>query len=148
LPLILRPAALIVEATSYYDLQAEDEWASLMPTGHGFGFVRLGAKSRPYEPAIYHQLHCLSGLRRLFTYDSFNNPQDHALRHVHHCLNYLRQSVLCNADTTLEPAYIYRLPDNTSTFAASGMGSIHTCVDWTQVRSFVEDNQNTWKDPE
>jgi hypothetical protein len=60
---------------------------------------------------------------------------------IQHCLNYLRQAILCNSDTTLEPSFPYILPDNTSTSAASGIGVVHKCVDWTQVRSFVEANQ-------
>ncbi|KAJ7037257.1 hypothetical protein C8F04DRAFT_421478 [Mycena alexandri] len=137
LPIHVHPAALTVETTDHYGLDAEAEWSSLMPSGHGFGFVRFDPHSRPWEPSVYHQLHCLSTLRQFFVHGAANMSQ----WHMDHCLNHLRQAILCNADTTLEPSYIYRLSDNTSTSAASGIGVVHTCADWTQVRSFVEENQ-------
>ncbi|KAJ7756043.1 hypothetical protein DFH07DRAFT_1027692, partial [Mycena maculata] len=140
LPLLVRPAALIVEATERYGLEADAEWASLMPRNHGFGFVRLGPQGRPFEPSIYHQLHCLSELRRTFVYYS-GNMTARRLWHTEHCLNYLRQAILCNSDMTLEPSYTYIFEDNSTTSASSGMGVVHSCVDWTQVRNFVEENQ-------
>ncbi|KAJ7605957.1 hypothetical protein DFH06DRAFT_1252137 [Mycena polygramma] len=140
IPRVLRPAALTVETTEHYGLEAEGDWSSLMPTGHGFGFVRLGSGAVPFELSVYHQLHCLSGLRRQFTYGSGKWSQERVEWHTHHCLNYLRQAVLCNADTTVEPAYTFHLTENVTTPAASGMGVVHTCVDWTQLRSYVEEN--------
>ncbi|KAJ7257037.1 hypothetical protein C8J57DRAFT_1721309 [Mycena rebaudengoi] len=145
LPLLPQPVALVVEATNRYGLEAEEEWSSLMPHGKGFGFVRLGAQGRPLEPAIYHQLHCLSSLRKSFAYGSRNMTSERAAWHIHHCLNYLRQAILCNADTTLEPSYMYVLKDNTTTPAASGLGVTHTCVDWTQIRVYVDENQDLYR---
>ncbi|KAJ7444434.1 hypothetical protein FB451DRAFT_1434282 [Mycena latifolia] len=143
--LVLRPATLTVEATEYYGLEAEDEWSSLMPMSHGFGFIRLGPQGLPFEPSVYHQLHCLNALRKVFTYGASNMSHEQVSWHTHHCLNYLRQAILCNADTTLEPSYTYETADNVSTPAASGIGVAHTCVDWTQLRSLVEDNQAAYR---
>ncbi len=76
----------------------------------------------PHGLTVYHQLHCLvrhsiPTARRLLA----NQMQD-AIRHgywaaidkvepdhkaepghIRHCIDYLRQSIMCNADTNLEP---------------------------------------------
>lgn len=60
--------------------------------------------------------------------------------HALHCLTYLRQLVLCSADTTLERAFEAKNVDGRITRAAYGMDITHQCRDWTQVRKYVEDN--------
>ncbi|KAK7045125.1 hypothetical protein R3P38DRAFT_2766657 [Favolaschia claudopus] len=144
LPIRPRPAAMKIEATEHYGLEADEDWVSLMPSRRGFGFVRLGERRLPLEPSIYHQLHCLSSLRQLVVHGVSNDTETYW--HIQHCLNSLRQAILCNADTTLEPSFMYQLSDHTSKPASSGMGVIHTCKDWTQIRSFVEDNQALYSD--
>ncbi|KAJ7048674.1 hypothetical protein C8F01DRAFT_1379621 [Mycena amicta] len=144
-PTKLQSAALKVQATERYGLDAEGDWESLMPSGHGF--IRLGEGGQPFEPAIYHQLHCLSVLRRRFiSSDDGTTSQNKTAWHVHHCMNYLRQAILCNADTTLEPSYLFHLDGRNGTVpAASGMDVVHECQDWTQLRQFVEENQKRFR---
>jgi hypothetical protein len=46
--------------------------------------------------------------------------------HIQHCLDYLRQSLMCHADTTLEP-------DDVGINGAHGFGVRHNCKDWNQL---------------
>ncbi|KAF2658525.1 hypothetical protein K491DRAFT_592800 [Lophiostoma macrostomum CBS 122681] len=51
-----------------------------------------------------HQLHCLWTIERLF-YDvsPHNNQEPSDMSHMRHCFDYIRQSLMCAADSTLEP---------------------------------------------
>ncbi|KAF9218572.1 hypothetical protein BS17DRAFT_762184 [Gyrodon lividus] len=103
----------------------------------GKGFLQLGREGQIYELSLYHQLHCLDGLRRAFLAGSCE--AEHMAWHIHHCLNHLRQSILCAADTTLEPASDYVI-NGKHTPGASGMNVVHRCRDWEQVREYAERN--------
>jgi hypothetical protein len=63
--------------------------------------------------------------------------------HADHCLSYLRQVLLCHADTTLE-----RVAPGMSASGPAKVplltGVIHQCHDWKQLKVFVEDNVETW----
>jgi hypothetical protein len=92
-------------------------WTSLIPNGQGVVHLpirnELGTKT--YNIAAFHTLHCLYTLR-----DSFFEFHDIAtggvplnaskaeimLSHGRHCIEYLRQSLTCNPDLTLEPIEI------------------------------------------
>lgn len=121
-PLELDRVILIPEETVHYRIYADnstEEWESVIPPGGGF--VNLGPQGRPFGLSIYHQHHCLMRLRE-------SAIEGKASGHVFHCLNYLRQMVLCEADTTLEP--VVPVPDNPW---AEYIGVPHVCKDWTGV---------------
>ena len=117
--------------------------------GRGYVFVKDPAKyehispgeSSPngeiYSVALYHQLHCLSIIRR----DYFNllegvwhNKNDTELReevhsqiensHNRHCLDYIRQTLECNADMTIEWE---RTEKDGRRFQVDGMHIPHEC---------------------
>jgi hypothetical protein len=143
LPVRLREAALEVEwlDDEVYGLYADADWRSLFPQGQS-GFVALGGTRERFAIGMYHQLHCLEVLRTGYAagkgaaleYPGNGTIWDH---HVNHCLNYLREVVLCNADTTLIPA----IPED-GEFIATSMGVVHRCKDWTQLREIVERNMD------
>jgi hypothetical protein len=124
-------------------MQSDSDWDSLF--GSHKGFVRLDASSNPFEPSVYHQLHCLNGLRNIFMQPGWADNKN-TNWHVNHCLNYLRQAILCNGDTTLEPSFLYRLKNGKYAPAAHGTGVVHECRDWTAVRRFAENNYRQFKD--
>ncbi|CAG8961827.1 hypothetical protein HYFRA_00014003 [Hymenoscyphus fraxineus] len=120
-------------------------WASLVPLGRGFIGLDSHGNPRPWRGmeaeiadmrvvTVYHQLHCLDGLRMASmgeNHTEHNNlvgqtPEEH----LQHCFDYIRQSLLCNADTTLEPLTGFP-PD------VQGWGTSHQCrshqeiFDWT-----------------
>ena len=54
-----------------------------------------------------------------------------ASRHTMHCFAYLRQSIMCAADTALEP---YKAEHN----GVDGYGSPHQCRDYNAVYEWAE----------
>ncbi|KAI0362150.1 hypothetical protein OH77DRAFT_1416372 [Trametes cingulata] len=144
LPLSLRRVALEVVDSDRYGMDDDNDWASVIPLGHGF--VRLGKDHEFYAVSMYHQMHCLNSFRRMFNGHRNASRAQHDGAHALHCLTYLRQMVLCSADITLEPAFSTQNVDGRKTKAAYGTGVTHECQDWVQVREFVERNYEEWKD--
>ncbi|KAJ7037254.1 hypothetical protein C8F04DRAFT_1093061 [Mycena alexandri] len=130
--------------TDRYTLNATADWRSVLPPGNGW--VKLGLGYRPFSISMYHQLHCIIGIRHALYLSAIGEESRAAATrsHSNHCFNYLRQLLLCGADTTLEPTEVLNLPDGRVGAAASGEGVRHVCRDWTQVRSFVERNWQQW----
>ena len=96
-PLDIRHVLLVPEDSVHYGIlgpYTDAEWKSIPPPGGEF--VQLGHRGRTFAIALYHQMHCLDIIRRAIGDKSYTN-------HVHHCFNYLREAVLCEADTTIEP---------------------------------------------
>jgi hypothetical protein len=85
---------------------------------------------RAFGISMFHQIHCLHMIRLAL----INGPDDHS----GHCLNFLRQGILCNCDTTLDPLVINL--DGTTT-GTDGLGVTHVCRDWSQVYAYVTENQ-------
>ncbi|KAG2157925.1 uncharacterized protein EDB93DRAFT_734307 [Suillus bovinus] len=131
LPLDLDVVALTFEDSKYYStsgLTAWSEWNLLDHFPQGHGFVRLGPNGRLFGVSMFHQLHCLQMIRLAL----IDGPNDHS----GHCLNFLRQAILCNSDTTLDPVYT-----NGSISGSDGLGVTHICRDWSQVYAYIEENQ-------
>ena len=128
-PLEIRDVTLVPENTVHYGIagsDADEEWSSVFPPGRGF--VRPGRDgSRKFGISLYHQMHCLDRIRRAIG-KGYN-------QHVHHCFNYLRQSVLCEADDTIEPG----VPSLGGKVVKIGVR--RTCKDWTQVYEAVAKEQ-------
>jgi len=74
-----------------------------------------------YMMSVFHQLHCLSYLAEHFQ-QGYGGIElvDEVAHHSAHCFNYLRQGIMCAADTTLEG----------KTDAGPGEGSEHECKDY------------------
>jgi hypothetical protein len=129
----------------------DDDWSTIIPN---HGFVLLDSPSEEadengrafYAVSMYHQLHCLNGFRRLTVAAKNGTMTQHNVDHAVHCLSYLRQLLLCQADTALEPARLATTVTGGKTQAVYGEGTTHQCRDWTQVRGFVENNYQLWKD--
>jgi hypothetical protein len=110
--------------------------------GLGLGLQTIAKDAQVYGIAVTHQYHCLQMIREAFyglaTRDkNYIDEIDLAANsdfsaaslspkadHIFHCFDYLRQTVLCNADTTVEgqslvaPTHI------------DGYGSLHQCRNW------------------
>ncbi|TFK84805.1 hypothetical protein K466DRAFT_495922 [Polyporus arcularius HHB13444] len=133
LPLQLASVGLSLDDESdgsHFSLEADDEWGTQFPLHDGF--TSLGRSNRTFLVSMVHQMHCLDVIRVGFVTNATGYH-----RHVEHCLRYLRQIVLCYADTTLEvdePG----IKDGEMAHAASGVGAIHRCKDWTVLRRYLE----------
>ncbi|KAJ5212661.1 uncharacterized protein N7498_004307 [Penicillium cinerascens] len=84
--------------------------------------------------AVYHQLHCLSIVMTAMgtSREEWAMLEMEKLEHRAHCVEYLRQSILCSADTTLE--------GETGAWARStGWGQTHSCVDLDALTAFANE---------
>ncbi|KAF9223684.1 hypothetical protein BS17DRAFT_112202 [Gyrodon lividus] len=134
LPIAIPPAGLSVETgEGHFSLYDDDEWGTLFPSQ---GFVSLGPHDRTFHVSLFHQLHCLDVIRV-----GYLTNRTHAFEHIQHCLRYLRQILICHADTTLEvdiPQWSEE--DGKWYHTASGVGSVHGCKDWTVLRRWVSEH--------
>ncbi|KAH9927398.1 hypothetical protein B0H21DRAFT_700566 [Amylocystis lapponica] len=132
LPLPVTPVGLVMESTApYFSLYNDDDWGSVFPSD---GFTYLGPHNRTFQVTMIHQLHCLDVIRVGFVV----NGSD-AAHHIEHCLRYLRQVLLCTADTTLESTES-KVVDGELRYGASGIGMVHRCRDWSAVRHYLAEN--------
>jgi hypothetical protein len=82
--------------------------------------------------SVFHQLHCLSYLAEHFQqgYGKVELAEEIA-HHSAHCFNYLRQGIICTADTTLEG----------KTDAGPGEGSQHECTDYDALLEWANEHK-------
>ncbi|KAI4860514.1 hypothetical protein F4820DRAFT_452822 [Hypoxylon rubiginosum] len=84
-----------------------------------------------YMMSVFHQLHCLS-----YIVDHFQQGYagteltEEVAHHSAHCIDYLRQSIMCAADTNLEG----------KTEAGPGWGSKHECADYDAVLAWANEH--------
>lgn len=98
------------------NVRSEEAWASLPPVGGAF-IRNPDSGLGEMNVAMYHQLHCLHGLRIAYYLELAKNNAtlneimsdvrsqwgDHDPAHTIHCFDYLRQAIQCAADSNLEP---------------------------------------------
>ncbi|OIW30903.1 hypothetical protein CONLIGDRAFT_679656 [Coniochaeta ligniaria NRRL 30616] len=143
----------------------ESAWNKLIPTGKGHvrvqnpaawelsGGFPLEDEAAPgveeYTISLYHQLHCLAAIKakmsRLQAWYKGENDKEYltfaigdqqvADNHIYHCFDYIRQAIMCNADTTLEKA---RVVDGRIVRGVDGWGVAHECRDYDSIFAFAE----------
>lgn len=131
-----------------YPINDTEAWHSAMPYD---GWVRLGPRGRSFALSMYHQMHCLDGMRNalISVHDAMNKSSPeivHMRGHAFHCFNLLRQNLLCGADTTLEYEGAGTMSDGEAEKRTTIDGNLHRCRDWTQAHRWVKDNNEEWKD--
>jgi len=143
--------------------ETDAAWDKLLPPGRGFVFIKDWKKydlppgeetdwGMIYSVAVFHQMHCLGQLRR-FTWmfldaivgndtsvrqgivDLFHKG-DHA-DHIHHCYDYLRQTISCGGDMTMEWP---RTEKDGRRFAVDGWGIPHECKNWDMIMEYMDNN--------
>lgn len=124
-----------VEESVHYSLvndpEAHDEW--IYGTPYGGGTYRVGTLNRTLIVILFHQLHCVRTMGELLA-------EGGTYHHAQHCLRYLREEILCEANTTLEPGDF-----TLSNFTEERVGATHVCRDWTHVYKEVEQNWAVWR---
>ncbi|KAL2068248.1 hypothetical protein VTL71DRAFT_16346 [Oculimacula yallundae] len=130
-----------------------DAWSKLMPSGKGFvelpvevplpsGGVEVRKES--FCISMFHQLHCIAGLKSAF--DAMSNPENdasasmHHAGHLNHCFDYLRQGVMCAGDMTLEPTFELTGEDE-GTRGVNGWNVEHQCRNWQMMYDFAEEHR-------
>ncbi|EHK48085.1 hypothetical protein TRIATDRAFT_305832 [Trichoderma atroviride IMI 206040] len=135
--------------------ETRENWLTYMPKGNGFLAINdfnkydlpepiLYHGNNTYSIAVFHQLHCLYIVMDM--YNSLLDPTSEyrtdpelsafdsdAQDHVQHCFRYLRQSVTCCGDTTLE-GHIPNSPLN----GTDGTGATHVCKNFDAIRTWAE----------
>ncbi|OJJ07031.1 hypothetical protein ASPVEDRAFT_88297 [Aspergillus versicolor CBS 583.65] len=115
----------------------EPVWDALIPDGLGYIVHPDLSPNTTSVVAVFHQLHCLYLIRRSYytsTPDSQGKDFDTGIdRHPHvgHCFDYLRQSLLCSADSSLEPT-------NERVNGNPRWGFDRQCRDYEDVRRWAE----------
>lgn len=127
------------------DGSSEPVWDSLLPKGLGYVHNPNVATTQNISTiGATHQLHCLYTLRRIYyatTTEGGDQDQKHQLapfdngvertQHAAHCFEYLRQSIMCNADASLEP---FKAADS----GFPGMGFRRQCRDYEALKDYAE----------
>jgi hypothetical protein len=117
------------------DHQTWAEWDNLRPVGAGYLF--LGQTYLPIDVSMWHQVHCLNHIRTLISIG--DDGSDHTL----HCFHYLRQGILCNADSTLEPRRRPSFEDEGNE-VFPGDGITHTCKDFQYIYDWTMEQNERW----
>lgn len=142
-PFALRPAALTVTKSSRLGLAGSDEDWDIMPPGEGV--IYIPEHDMHYLISQYHQLHCLRNFREYILAGAPLNTLMYG--HIDHCLGYLRQMVMCAADSSLEPAsHRQRAPDGTIKSVITGVDIVHQCRDWSQLDEYARANYARYKE--
>ncbi|KZV85550.1 hypothetical protein EXIGLDRAFT_681724 [Exidia glandulosa HHB12029] len=135
-----------MQNTVHYQLstpEAEMEWELLSPRE---GIVHLGPHRRPFMLSMFHQLRCLDVIRHAIvrvnagTFNSTHSRADSSEWPTRHCMNYIRQTIMCRANTRLESATgIYELHNVVSE-------QDYVCRDWRVVYDTVKRNHREYDD--
>lgn len=88
--------------------------------------VNLNTVAPAYMMSSFHQLHCLSYLAEHYNIAPLSDELAH---HSAHCFDYLRQSIMCSADTTLEGV----------SEAGPGWGGKHQCTDYEKLLEWANE---------
>ncbi|PCH39113.1 hypothetical protein WOLCODRAFT_34841, partial [Wolfiporia cocos MD-104 SS10] len=134
----LGPVLMAREPSVHYALDtpiAIREWNATLPSGGAL--LHLGPSFRQFTLSMFHQLRCLNIIREALVslrVDPDTRKEELNLELARHCMHYLRQMVLCRADTRLEAAR-----------SAKGQGVTvwdvtHECRDWSVVYDAAEEN--------
>ncbi|KAJ1706237.1 hypothetical protein NYO67_11591 [Aspergillus flavus] len=140
-----------------YTDQLPDEpgsvWDKLIPPGRGFVTVKRtksGALSFEEHSSVFsdpdpskeyycisafHQMHCLAIIySAIFSKDhSGHHHRDDHSDHTKHCIDYLRQSIMCASDATLEGL----ADDGSPVTGVDGWNNTHQCRDWDSLYDFA-----------
>ncbi|KIW86203.1 hypothetical protein Z517_01598 [Fonsecaea pedrosoi CBS 271.37] len=123
----------------------EAAWDDLLPVQGGFFQHPQIAPSRS-DFAVFHQLHCLNGIRQAYWFThavatgaatlsaSADGPDADmsemiSPRHISHCVDLLRQALMCQPDLTVE------VKDERG--GVTGFGTVHQCKDWAQLMAWM-----------
>ncbi|EPS37333.1 hypothetical protein H072_8989 [Dactylellina haptotyla CBS 200.50] len=138
---------IYLNRTTAEEIKASDEaWLKLIPNGRGFVSLSKLIESSEYgiPPSLarmdkshkgefavssFHQLHCLHMVVK--SYFSALGSHDHDVVHTKHCLEYLRNSIICSADSALEPW-------KKDLHGVDGFGNPHMCRDFEGLFQWAE----------
>ncbi|PQE18775.1 Tat pathway signal sequence protein [Rutstroemia sp. NJR-2017a WRK4] len=122
-------------------------WDSMFPSKYKcVGFVKHPQISPQFSGvAVFHELHCVNILRIGYyaaldgSLEDMQHVHDHNKRpdphHLRHCFDYLRQALMCAADTNLEPVDL-------ELGGVTGWRFERKCRDFEAVKKWAEANRH------
>ncbi|ORY68483.1 uncharacterized protein BCR38DRAFT_335827 [Pseudomassariella vexata] len=135
--------------SEFFTNETLDKWNEILPKGMGFQLVQEPEKyhdlptpiiwdegTTVFTTSVTHQLHCLWAIVQTYSGLKSNHtlPDDHHW-HMIHCFSYLRQTIMCCADTAIEGLET-TFPDHNG--GSDGWDSKHVCKDYGQVKAYLE----------
>ncbi|TVY58743.1 Oxidase ustYa [Lachnellula cervina] len=119
-------------------------WRNIFPQEGGF-FVHPTVAPTRSTFSVFHQLHCLNGIRGAYWANQQaavmgkkladeDLPVDIQPSHVRHCIDLLRQVLMCHGDTTLEVV-------DEAINGVHGFRTPHECIDWEQLKAWTSEQQ-------
>ncbi|KAH7385372.1 hypothetical protein DE146DRAFT_680987 [Phaeosphaeria sp. MPI-PUGE-AT-0046c] len=111
-------------------------WKELFPEQGGF-FKHPDLAANRSTFAVFHQLHCLDGLRHGYWalldiaasgqgMEGKELPFHASPRHIRHCIDLLRNVLVCQPDLTLEVR-------DDELGGVTGFGTEHQCINWQEL---------------
>jgi hypothetical protein len=92
---------------------------------------------------VFHQLHCLAELRyALHNLQDGKNDYKTPPVHLDHCLDYIRESLMCNGDATIETPSRIEQEGDRFVGGIDGSGVRHTCRDWDTIFAFAVEHRS------
>jgi len=114
----------------YSNPQSRPLWDSIVPLGRGT--VEYPPGSRKYSTiSAVHQLHCLWSMHQVLFSVSRGDAVVDDYPHIRHCFDYLRQSLMCASDTTLEPV-------DTNLGGVTGWDVSRSCRNYEQLKDWAK----------
>ncbi|KAJ7352500.1 hypothetical protein DFH08DRAFT_89119 [Mycena albidolilacea] len=129
-----RPVLMPLENTHRYmfdNPESDQEWAAMTPRN---GIIHLGEQRRPFSISMFHQLRCISLLRKEMVSAQKTGVVKPESQLNQHCINYMRQMLFCAADPVLDTVLG---PQSRPTVTPE----FFECKDWQLVYDEVEKNQ-------
>ncbi|QDS71059.1 hypothetical protein FKW77_008679 [Venturia effusa] len=123
-----------------------EHWKSLLPEGNGW--LKTSESANASQISVFHQIECLNTILEDFltTYRDLNVSTHRKTRSrtqllkTFNCFNYLRQGLMCFADTALEGLDRYSEAEN-RTNGTLGIGTTHVCRNYQTLKSFAEESR-------
>ncbi|PPR03482.1 hypothetical protein CVT26_007888 [Gymnopilus dilepis] len=82
---------------------------------------------------VFHQLHCLNNVRRALHRDRYADDTDLDDEHVSHCIDTIRQSLMCNADTSVN---VWQWSNEVSAVVGYSTQA-HSCKNFDKLREWA-----------
>jgi len=93
---------------------------------------------------IFHQLHCLNKVRRALHREYYVNDTGLSEEHVSHCVNTIRQSLMCNADISVN---VWQWSEELSMVVGYSTQA-HSCRNFDKLRDWARQRWlKEWIDP-
>ncbi|KAK4225628.1 hypothetical protein QBC38DRAFT_482361 [Podospora fimiseda] len=127
------------ELSQYENIAVSPEEVGHVNFPEGETLTTLSGSGNAYVTvAAYHAVHCVGRVQRLlyrgqYYHNMTDLEYDLLNQHTEHCLDYLRQYVMCNADTTLITMHWLEKHKKP---AARDLGE-HQCVVWNDIDQWM-----------